>query len=92
MLVAGNRTDRQVMLFSERAGEDISTSGTQCGSGSYIPPVVLLGIRAAPSYIGGYGISRYTPFPTITALYKGCSGEGDGGVHGRERMVIAAVG
>lgn len=70
MFVTGQRTEGQVVLLGKRTGEDIGTADTHGGSGGHIPPVVLLGIRAAPSYIGRYGIRRDTPFPTVTALDK----------------------
>ena len=91
MFIARNRADRQVMLRGKRTGENVGASGSESGSRHYVPPVVLLGIRPAPSHIRGNRVCRDSPFPTIAPLDKRCSRKGYRGMHRRKRMIVTAV-
>ena len=92
MPVSRYRADRQVMFLRERAGKDIGATGTDNGSRRHVPPIMLLPIDPAPTHVGRHGISRNTPFPSLTPLDKSGSRKGYGGMHGWERMIIAEVG
>lgn len=68
VFITRNRADRQVMLRGKRTGKNVSASGSESGSRHNVPPVVLFGIRPAPSDIRGNRIGRNSPFPAITPL------------------------
>lgn len=68
VFITRNRADRQVMLRGKRTGKNVSASGSESGSRHNVPPVVLFGIRPAPSHIRGNRIGRNSPFPAITPL------------------------
>ena len=91
MMIICNWGDCQIMSFCKRTRKEIRTSDSDGSSGKYIPAVVLFPVDARPCYVGRHGISRNAPFPSVAASDVRGRREGDRGVHGGHRVVVAVV-
>ena len=58
MSITSNGAEGQAVLLCEWSGEDVRTSSSDSGSGSNIPPVMLLPINAGPAYVRRKNVRR----------------------------------
>ena len=92
MLAVAHGSHGKIMLFGKRTGKNITAAGTYRRASHHIPPIVLLGIGAAPAHIGGKHIGRHAKLPAVAALHKCGVGKHHRRVGRRKCVVVTAVG